>query len=218
MALIWWGPTRTTYSCRKKYSDFPFSHFLGRRSVASRRPHRTDITTGSSWPAVELRFERPRADPHKHRPDVDRACQIRQASTKLIDAAHSGVAPRPLRDILRATDRSEKNKKTQFGFNHRSYASSHAPPACPRNSKIINRVAHQIMARSKCLGREVAGRTPPLPSVSIAALSGPGSVSAPRHPESTCSTSSSPHRHLAPESSLLVEKKLWASHSWTSDP
>ena len=120
--------------------------FLGRRSVVSRRLHRPNMTT------EQLACGRTalRADPHKHRPDVDRACQIRQASTEFIDAAHSGVAPQPLRGILRAVDRSEKNRRNSI------WLQPPLPPrGCPRNLKTINRVAHRIIARSKCLGREL---------------------------------------------------------------
>ena len=119
MMWLWYGgtPNGRRIPVGNGLTIFHFPNFS--RSAERRREARAQVrhdhgSHGNSWPALELRSERSRTDPHKHRPDVDQACQIRQATTKCVDAAYGGVAPRPLRGVLGAVDRSQKNRENSI--------------------------------------------------------------------------------------------------------
>ena len=77
------------------------------------------------------------------------------------------MPPRPQSNGGSVLRSGEKIEKRQFGFNHRYKSPPDAPHGCLRNFKIINGVAHRIMARKKGLGRELAGRWTPLTGVEI---------------------------------------------------
>ena len=122
-------------------------HFLifwrsAERRREARAQVRRDHRHGNSWPALELRFERSRTDPHKHRPDMDQACQIRQATSKCVDAAYGGVAPRPLRGVLGAVDRSQKNRKNSI------WLQPPLPRLIPRAPRLSQKSQHNKPRRS----------------------------------------------------------------------